>query len=84
MREGICPGLLYCYHEQQILVLKMIEQNQKRKWVKILMQHLHREKPTPSEIKALIKWSENTNIEIKQYKKIIKDTSWTTSNTLNN
>jgi hypothetical protein len=43
------------------------------------MQHLHEKKPTPSEIKALIKWSEVTNIEIKQYMKNIEDTSWRTS-----
>ncbi len=46
---------------------------QKReKWVKYLMQHLHKEKPTPSEIEASIKWNETNNIEIKQYMKIIE------------
>jgi hypothetical protein len=35
---------------------------QKReKWVKYLMQHLHKEKPTTSETENLIKWSETTN-----------------------
>ena len=55
----------------------------KRKWVKHLMQHLHEKKLTPSEMETLIKFSETTHIEIKQYMKIIEDTSWRTSNAIN-
>jgi hypothetical protein len=47
------------------------------------MRLLHEKKPTPPEIEALIKWSETTNIEIKQYMNIIEDTSWRTSDVIN-
>jgi hypothetical protein len=47
------------------------------------MQHLHKEQPTRSEIEALIKWSETTNIEIKQCMRIIEQTSWRTSDAIN-
>jgi hypothetical protein len=47
------------------------------------MQHLHKKKPTPPEIEALIKWSETANIEIKQCMRIIEHTSWRTSDAIN-
>jgi hypothetical protein len=53
------------------------------KWAKYLMKHLHEKRPTPPEIEALIRWSETTKVEIKQYVKIIEDTSWRTSDAIN-
>jgi hypothetical protein len=41
----------------------MMVYKKREKWVKYLMQHLHREKPTPSKIE-IIKWSETTDFEI--------------------
>jgi hypothetical protein len=35
----------------------------RKKWVKYLILHLHKEKPTTSEIENLIKWSEITIIQ---------------------
>ncbi len=42
---------------------------------KYLMQHFHKNKPNPSELKSSIHWTKTTSIKPKQYMKIIEDTS---------